>query len=386
MHGWFRSDHELLHEVGGLVSIMARVPLGIAAFVVWMGVAFNSHTVPPPDDDLGPAPVAGILLMGTTLYDGDLLAMPTQIAVGNDRIALVDGFAKRPIHVLDPAGGYIAGLGKGGEGPGEFEGPRALEPTADGDGFWVFDAALSRLTLVEPDRWNSIPASGRVTLAIRGPAMVTNLVRRGDEGFIAAGFFGEGRLGHFTGDGEYEGASGTLPSSDIEAPPEVLQHAYRGNLKADPAGGRLVFANRNAGFLEVFTSDGEPVRRIDGPFEFDPVFRVTMGERGPSLATGEDLRFGYVDVATTRDRIYALFSGRTRAGHPDDAVYAREVHVFDWDGTLQSVLHLDADAMAIAVDARRDRLLVVRHLPTPAVLSYDLPPGRPLAAEAERAD
>ena len=368
------------------MSLMAKVPLGTAAFVVWMGVAFSSHAPPPPDDDLGPVPVAGIGLTGTTLYDGDLLAMPTQIAVGNDRIALVDGFAERPIHVLDAAGGYITGLGRAGEGPGEFEGPRALEPTTDGDGFWVFDAALSRLTLVEPDRWESVPASERVTLSVRGPAMVTSLVRRGDDGFIAAGFFGEGRLGHFTGDGEYEGASGTLPTSDNEAPPEVLQHAFRGNLKSDPAGARLVFANRNAGFLEVFTSEGEPVRRIDGPFEFDPVFRVRMGERGPSLATGEDLRFGYVDVATTRDRIYALFSGRTRAGHPDDAVYGRDVHVFDWDGTLHSVLNLDADAMAIAVDLRRGRLLVVRHLPTPAVVSYDLPPGRLLAAGAEHAD
>ena len=385
MHRRFGPDHELLHEVVGAVSILVRVPLGTAAFVAWMGVAFGAHKAPPPDDDLGPAPVVGTPLTGTTLYDGGFLAMPTQIAVGKDRIAVVDGFAERPFHVLDAAGGYVSGLGRSGEGPGEFKGPRALEATADGDGFWVFDAALSRLTLVEPDRWESIPASGRVTLAIRGPAMVTNLVRRGDDGFIAAGFFGEGRLGHFTVDGEYEGASGTLPTSDTEAPPEVLQHAYRGNLKADPAKTRLVFANRYAGFLEVFTFEGEPVRRIDGPFEFDPAFSVKMGDRGPSLATGEDLRFGYVDVATGEDLIYALFSGRTRAGHPDDAVYGRDVHVFDWDGKLHSILHLDADAMAIAVDPRRDRLLVVRHLPTPAVLSYDLPPGRPLA-EAERAD
>ncbi len=368
------------------MNTLVKAPLGGAAFIAWMGLAFGSYTPPPPDDDLGPASIAGIQLTATTLYDGDVLAMPTQIAVGNDRIALVDGIAERPVHVLDAAGGYVAGLGRAGEGPGEFEGPRALEPTADGHGFWVFDAALSRLTLVEPDRWEAIPASARVTLSIHGPAMVTNLVRRWDEGFLAAGLFAEGRLGHFTEDGEYEGASGTLPTSAIEAPPEVLQHAYRGNLKADPTGSRLVFANRHAGFLEIFTSDGEPVHRIDGPFSFEPAFDVRMGERGPSLATGDDLRFGYVDVAATRDRIYALFSGRTRAGHPDDAVYGREVHVFDWDGTLHSVLHLDADAMAIAVDARRDRLLAVRHLPTPAVLSYDLRPGPLLAARVEQAD
>ena len=368
------------------MSLLVRAPLGGAAFIAWMGLAFGSHTSPPPDDDLGPAPVAVVSPAGSLVYGGDLLAMPTQIAVANDRIALVDGFSERPIHVLDAAGGYIAGLGSAGEGPGEFEGPRALEPTADGDGFWVYDAALSRLTLVEPDRWESIPASARVTLSMHGPAMVTNVVRRGDEGFLAAGFFGEGRLGHFTGDGEYEGASGAIPTSDIEAPPEVLQHAFRGNLKADPAGKRLVFANRHAGFLEVFTSRGEPLRRIEGPFAFEPVFGVKMGERGPSLATGEDLRFGYVDVATTSDRIYALFSGRTRAGHPGEAFYGRDVHVFDWDGKLHSVMRLDADVMAIAVDSRRHRLLAVRHLPTPAVLSYPLSQASLQEAGTRQAD
>lgn len=353
---------------------LLKVPLGAAGFVAWMGVAFGSHSPPPPDDGLGPAGVRSHAPAGNVLYDGEAFAMPTQLAVSNDRIMLVDGFAERPIHVLDAAGRYIAGLGGSGEGPGEFEGPRAVEPAADGAGFWVFDAALSRLTLVEPERWETMPASARITLPVRAPAMVTNMVRLSNDGFLAAGFFGDGRLGHFTPDGEYEGASGAIPASDVDAPPEVLQHAYRGTLKSDPSRSRLVLANRHAGFLEVFTAEGQAVRRIDGPFPFDPVFGVKNGEGGPSLATGDDLRFGYVDVATTDDRIYALFSGRTRAGHPGgEAIYGRDVHVFDWDGTLLSVLQLDADAMAIAIDSGRSRLLAVRHLPTPALLSYRLP-------------
>ena len=366
------------------MSALLRVPLGSAAFIAWMGLAFGSSTPPLPDDDLGPAPTASVSPRGTVLYAGDLLAQPTQIAVANDRIVMVDGFAERPIHVLDAAGGYVAGLGREGEGPGEFMWPRALEPTADGEGFWVFDSQLSRLTLVEPDRWGAIPASGRITLPIHGPALVTGLVRRADDGFLAAGFFGEGRLGHFTSDGEYEGASGAIPNSDVEAPPQVLQHAYRGNLKADPAGERLVLANRHAGLLEVFSSEGELIRRIEGPFAFEPVVAVQMGENGPSFASGEDLRFGYVDVAVTNGRIYALFSGRTRAGHPGEANYGREVHVFGWDGAPLSVIHLDADAMAIAVDSRRGRLLAVRHLPTPAVLAYELAPTQLLALAMDR--
>jgi hypothetical protein len=359
------------------MSLLVRVPLGTAAFIAWLGVAFGSYKAPPPDDALGPSPdpVAEYPLTGTSLYEGEILAMPSQVAVVGDRIVLVDGFAERPIHVLDAASGtYVASFGRSGEGPGEFEWPRAVESAGSGShGFWVFDAALSRLTLVEPDLWAAQPSSERVTLSIRGPAQVTNVIRIGGDLLLGAGFFSDGRLGHFDGKGDYTGASGPLPVSATEAPPGVLQHAYRGVLKSNPARTRLVFANRHAGFLEIYGSDGEPLRRIDGPYGFEPSFTVRLGEQGPGLATGDDLRFGYVDVATTNDRIYALFSGRTRTGHPEDVVYGQTVHVFDWDGTFVSILHLDADVMAIAVDEVRTRLLAVRHLPAPAVLSYDLP-------------
>ena len=356
------------------MSPLVKAPLGAAALLGWMSFAFGSSPAPRPADDLEePVAHAPLELTAELLYGGDELAMPTQIAVANARIALVDGFAERPVHILDFKGHYVAGLGSNGEGPGEFEWPRAVEPSADGEGFWVFDNVLSRLTLVEPDRWDVIPASARVTIPIRAPAMVMGLVRRPGAGYVATGFFGEGRLARFDGEGTYEEASGAIPESVIEAPAEVRQHAYRGTLKADPAGERLVLANRHAGFLEVFTADGEPLRRITGPHEFEPPIRIKAGENGPSFASGDDLRFAYMDVALTDDRIYALFSGRTRGGHPDAATYGRTVHVFDWHGELLEVLSLDADVMAIALDEGWNRLLAVRHLPAPALLSYPLP-------------
>jgi hypothetical protein len=84
------------------LSPLLRLPLGGAAFIAWMGLAFGSSTPAPPappDDDLGPAAVSSASPAGSLVYGGEVLAMPTQIAVANDRIALVDGFAENPIHV-----------------------------------------------------------------------------------------------------------------------------------------------------------------------------------------------------------------------------------------------------------------------------------------------
>ncbi|NIU77657.1 MAG: hypothetical protein GWN71_30125, partial [Gammaproteobacteria bacterium] len=86
------------------------------------------------------------------------------------------------------------------------------------------------------------------------------------------------------------------------------------------------------------------------PFDFEPVFEVGRKNGQPSLATGADLRFGYVDVATTEDRIYALFSGQTRGGAPPGrAVFGLYVHVYDWTGQLREVLELDRPAISVAV-------------------------------------
>jgi hypothetical protein len=365
------------------LSPVVRVPLGVAVFLGWMTVAFGSHDVP---DGGAPRPaelpsldateLTTFALRAVSLHDGPALAMPTQIAVISGSVVLVDGMAERPIHILDAdSGDLVRSLGRSGEGPGEFQWPRALDP-ADGESFWVYDAGLSRLTLVEPERWASGPASDRVTLPVRSPAQTMGMVRTAS-GLLGTGLFADGRLGHFDEQGVYTGASGSLPTSEIDAPPGVLQHAYRGTLKPDPTRERLVLAARHAGFLEVFASDGSTQTRFEGPFPFEPAFEVVAGDGGPSMATGDDLRFGYVDVAPTAGHVYALFSGRTRGDHPDDASYGRSVHVFDWDGSLRAVLELDVDAFAIAVDEERGRLLAVRHLPTPSVVTFDLP-GRVL--------
>lgn len=352
---------------------LIRVPLGVGIFLGWMSIAFGPEEAAPVPPELTSAPLETIALEAVPLNDAASLAMPTQIAVVDDRVVLVDGMAERPIHVLDgDSGALLTSLGRSGEGPGEFQWPRALEPEGTDGAFWVYDAGLSRLTLVEPDRWETEPASSRVTVPIQAPAQTLGLVHT-TAGILATGFFSEGRLGHFDDRGVYTGATGTLPTSTIEAPPEVLQHAYRGTLKADPARQRIVLANRHAGSLEVFGTDGFMRQRIEGPAPFEPEFEVKVGERGPSMASGDDLRFGYVDVAPTPDLIYALFSGRTRGAYPDRAVYGSTVHVFGWDGSLRAVYELDVDAMAIAVDEERGRMLAVRHLPTPAVVFFALP-------------
>lgn len=92
------------------------------------------------------------------------------------------------------------------------------------------------------------------------------------------------------------------------------------------------------------------------------------------MASGNELRFGYVAASATQGFVYGLYSGRSREELPGGAHYGTFVHEYDWEGKLRRVFKLDAYAIGIAVDPEESTLYVSRLYPTPAILRYQLPP------------
>ena len=116
------------------------------------------------------------------------------------------------------------------------------------------------------------------------------------------------------------------------------------------------------------------MREGSRPYGFEPLYEAKKSARTVAMASGDETRFGYLDLATTDSRIYALFSGRTRA--EGRANYGNTVHVFDWDGRLVDVLRLDEFVIALAVDPAGEALYGIRHDPFPAVLEFTVERGQ----------
>jgi len=87
-----------------------------------------------------------------------------------------------------------------------------------------------------------------------------------------------------------------------------------------------------------------------GPLPVERRFEVQTSAGRPTMATGSDLRFGYIDVTASAGHIHALFSGCTRAGFPDSANFGRFVHVFDWNANFEWAFEMDAAVLTIALD------------------------------------
>ncbi|MFQ5679950.1 MAG: BF3164 family lipoprotein [Gemmatimonadota bacterium] len=358
---------------------VTKLFFGLLAAFAWMAFAFSPRAAAPARASgppaLDPAGFEVTELGGSVLTASDRLGLPGAVERVGEYLVLTDGLGEAALHVVDRRTGEVrSSFGRNGEGPGEYRAPRSIDAEPGGDAFWVFDIGLQRLTRVElreglPARR---PADSPV-LTLRASAPTTDPIRLAGGHLLALGFYPDGRLAEFDARGTLLRSVGPLPPNPSGVPPSVLQQAYLGRMKARPDRSLLAVGARYAGEIEIYRADGTLLHRVSGPSPVEPRFAVQETSHGPAMASGDDLRFAYLDVAATRERIYALFSGRTRGGFPGEANYGEYVHVFDWEGRFLEAFRLDADAIAIAADESEGRLYAVRHLPTPAVVEYRLP-------------
>lgn len=307
-------------------------------------------------------------LEAEVLVDWDSLAMPGQLRVQRDRLLVLDYQGNTPIRVFDrETGALVASFGQKGEGPGEFRAAWALDPVPGEDAFWVYDAGLSRMTRIALDAG----ASMTKMLKLTSPGTVMQPVWVDESGLLALGIFSGGRLGFFDAAGHFEEARGLVPGEETDAPLLARQEAYQGTMAWRPDRTRFAVAARYADRIDLYDAAATHRGTAERPFGFEPLIRTADGEH---FSSGPDTRFGYVAIAATADRIYGLYSGRTRRGFPGRANYADHVHVFDWSGRLLRVLRLPGDAIALAAHGPSSTLYAIHHAPRPVIVRYRIPP------------
>lgn len=318
-----------------------------------------------------PSAGAGVL-RGEVLNKSDSLAQPVALAKVGEHLVVVDAINEPAVHVVRASdGALVRSFGRKGSGPGEFRGARsvATSPRKESE-FWVYDIELSRLTRFD---LRDSTRSGDHSLTFSSGILPMELAWLGDSVLVGTGIFQEGRLALFDTAGRMLRTIGSVPGAeDGKVPVSVLQHAYTGTVAPAPDRTRVALVTRHADRLEIYPADGAGATIVRGPDGFDPAFEVRQLKGHPYMATGEDLRFGYIDVTTTDDLVFALYSGRTRREHPGRASFADRVHVYDWSGNLKQVLKLDSAVIDIAVDQEGGRLYAIRHDPAPSIVAYSL--------------
>lgn len=346
----------------------SRVRTALALTLCWAAACGDA------DGDASSGAPALQPLAGTVLYGGDTLSRPQSIGVSGAWVLVGDVPRPHALHVISRADGrYLASWGRKGEGPGEFSSLWGIQPAGPRD-VWLFDPDQVRLSRLDvPALLAGAPDPLRRTLVLRGESMPMTAVWLADTLVVGSGMFSGGRLAQFDSSGSLRRVVGALPPAKPNVPAAVAQHAYSGTLVRHPSRPLLAIGTRHADRVEIYGVDGGLVTVARGPANFEPVYEPMVRGNTPVMATGDDLRFGYVDLFAAGDRLYALYSGATRGERPGRASFGTEVHVFDWEGGLRARYALDAPVLALAVDPTERTLYAIRHDPEPAVLRYPLP-------------
>jgi hypothetical protein len=312
-------------------------------------------------------------LKGQLLATGDYFGAPAEIAVLGDRLLVVDALSDSVLHVIDArSGAHVRSLGRRGEGPGEYRVAWSLaRESGRPDQAWVYDIQLGRLTRVDLGR-NAAPPAQPEMVRIQGEALATQPVWVQDSLLVTPSLSPRGRLSFFGADGVFRRAAGPVPQGSDGVPPAILQQAWMGTLASNSRTGWLAMVTRHADQLEIYRPDGTLVRKVRGPFRFDPQFTVEQVQGQPVMAVSDAMRLGYTDAESTGDEIYALFSGRTNEAFKSAAAFARYVHVYDWQGELKRVYRLDSAVLTIALSPDGKRLYGTRHEPEPGIVVFPL--------------
>jgi hypothetical protein len=335
--------------------------------VIICGVSLGCRPASPGHDFIARDTIAG-----WPLVDEAAVSLPAAVIGFGSGLLVGDIGSDTLLKLFSPSSGAPPHpVAREGEGPGELRIVSSLQEFPAGSGvLWAFDSQLRRLTAFTGSQTGQLRYQDP-PLSIRVPGAPLHVRWLTDSSLIAVGFFEEGRFLLLDRNGEVIRAMGVIPLAD-QMPPLAAQQALQPSLATRPRGPHVVIGSRYASRLDIYDVRNGELVLVRTPVVFEPPLTVIRRGDLPVFVSDAHTRFGYLDVTATDDRIYALFSGRTRAGFPGRANMGSEIHIFDWDGGLRGAVSLDRDAVHIVVNGGGQRLYAISHNPQPAVYGYDL--------------
>lgn len=296
-----------------------------------------------------------------------LAAIPARILVSGDHLVVAEAQGDPNLNVYDlETGTRLWSEGRDGQGPGEFAGsPQPLRSQPDSAGrVWFLDGVLRRfvgINLLEPPSRQQPEVSRSVGVKPQESTSLIAAVLLNSHTIVAATERTDGppvlrRIDVTTG-----AASGDpvgLSQLNTRIPEAYQSTSMALRMCGHPSGGRFVVLYSYAGRAEIRDSLLGSVASMEVPLEFVPpvMRRKVTGQRFFSPGTA-GMRRGYIDCQADAQHIFALFSGVLGSATTGRGAWHESyIHVFDWDGKLVNVWHLDHGPHSFAIDSRSNSL------------------------------
>lgn len=314
-------------------------------------------------------------IAGAPFSDSEDITQPARMAILGRYLLVLDAAAPKSINVFELSSGRrtdrLEARSRRAEDVGGFW---AIDVSrGQNERFSVLDLAGQTITEYSLDQSTGRVQKETKALRVSAGGIVTEALALSSRQFLAFGHFERQGWALLDSLGRLVAPVGGEPPGEASTPPKVRAHAYQAHIVGSRRDGPFAVAYRNAARLSIVGPRGNVLASARTPVSYEPQFKVaTRGGRPALLIDRQHNRLGYVDVAGTHTRIYALFSGRLVREFGSRADLARQVHVLDWEGRFIASWILDASVQAIAVDSSGSSLYAARMDPYPAILRYHI--------------
>lgn len=307
------------------------------------------------------------LVVSELLVEEDIRGLAYDFDVSGSWMVVADIFADSAIMILDTAGNVVRRLGQKGEEPGETQ--TITDLVLRRDTAWIWDAGLNRLYSLDLADPQSLLV-GR-TLPPPGGGSVS-AVHRAKNRFYGTGRSRLGIFAEWSADSSVAHWRGEFSRMLANLSKDQRWHVSYAFSAIEPDLGRLAIGLHQTGefmIIDIETGSTLSERQIGSwPILTE---RVTRGDAWTYRMMEESI-MGYYGVSPSLEHVAALFIGKPEAEADLENSYdARDVHLFDWNGELLKIYHLDRPVVDIALTEDRLYGLVVE--PIPQVRVWGLP-------------
>ena len=290
-----------------------------------------------------------VSLEGKMLSVGDSLGKVHSMEAVDDYLIFTDEVGQTHYTILKPDLSYCFHFARKGQGPREMLYASGVKMIRNGylilsDGYRLYRHNLDSLYCLIDHPMPSAKSDKTDT-----HIWVTDL---SDSLFIATGTFPNGKRFKFF---DYKGTPlayvGDYPVEEkTDLPFYIVGISFLSIMTSHPVTNRFAVGTNYGGMLDVMEWNAADfsLRRIGGVCEFIPQVSSKDILGTPNFVPNEKTRWGYINMDSDANYIYALYSGRYQIkGSP--YWWGNTIHVFDWDGNPECQINLDRDVRDIAV-------------------------------------
>lgn len=320
-------------------------------------------------------------LHGEVLPLGDPTLIPYDVTVIDSLLMIVPypNSSSQLVKIYDTEKQRITGsFLSQGRGPGELTQLNRVSYDSDvQSAFWCFDPVQQRVLIynkrdLATDNYAVIMPEKSVQIEMLG--LLYDIQFRKDGCILGSNMMApEKRFSEFDTTvrfvrsfGEYPTYPGLNVTDD-----RLLGELFDGYWTIDNSTGRLVFACFKTDLISIHDSVGNVVKRLHGPAQRLPEFKVGVSGRNGNHQTVSGKRnetiFNYFDIKNRNGRIWALY--QPRLFNPKAEPMETSIYVFDWDGNPVTRYELDTPIYKFDVDPER-RIIYGINAQTEQILTY----------------